>query len=56
MSGSLDGTLRIWYSDSGRTRTIERTREIKEELMIRAWDPGFRGAEFILYMTEVDAE
>ena len=57
LSGSMDKTLRIWkLPDPGRTRTIERTSKIKEELMIRAWDPGFRGAEFILYMSEVDAE
>lgn len=56
VSGSLDRTVQIWYSDLGRTRIIERTSKIKEELMIRAWDPVFRGEEFILYMSEVDAE
>ena len=56
VSGSDDDTLRIWCINPEKHRTIERTRKIKEDLMIKAWDPVFRGEEFILYMSEVDLE
>ena len=36
VSGSWDKTIRIWCTNPEKHRTIERTKKIKEDLMIKA--------------------